>query len=252
MSKTPLSRRAFALFAVSVTCFSSSAMRVQADHHEGEGWELLFNGKDLSGWKLKQDDEAHRATWTVVSSVQLDPADSGKLVGEGTGGDAGVLFRQPIAHGSDIFTEKKLGDGEFHLEFMVPKNSNSGVYVMGQYEVQILDSFGKPDADLGQGDVGAIYSAAAPSTNAAKEPGAWQTLHIVFQAPRFDADGKKSGNAKFLSVTLNGTEIQKDVEVQGPTGGSLPGGEAAEGPLMIQGDHGIVALKNIRFKPLAK
>lgn len=227
-------------------------MRVQADDHDGEGWVSLFNGKDLSGWKLKQDDDAHRATWTVVSSVKLDSADPKKLVGEGAGGEDGILFRQPIDHGSDIFTEKRLGDGEFHIEFMVPQSSNSGVYVMGQYEVQILDSYGKPDGELGQGDVGAIYSAAAPSTNAAKEPGAWQTFHIVFQAPRFDGDGNKTAKAKFLSVKLNGTEIQKDVEVEGPTGGHLPGGEAAEGPLMIQGDHGIVALRNIRFKPADK
>ncbi len=250
MLNSHLARRTFTLVAVSALLLPGITARLQAQ--DKDGWISLFDGKDLDGWKLKQDDEAHRPTWKVVSSVKLDPADPKKLVGEGSGGESGILFRQPIAHGSDLFTEKQFGDGEFQLEFMVPENSNSGIYLMGQYEVQVLDSFGKPDGELGQGDVGAIYSAAAPSTNAAKEPGAWQTFHIVFQAPRFDADGKKNAKAKFLSIKLNGTEIQKDVEVNGPTGGQLEGGEAAEGPLMIQGDHGIVALRNIRFKPSAR
>ncbi len=220
-----------------------------AQEPDAEGWISLFNGENLDGWKLKQDDEAHRPTWQVVSSVKLDPEDPTKLVGEGDGGENGVLFRQPIEHGSDIFTERTFGDGELKLEFMVPKGSNSGIYLMGQYEVQVLDSHGKPDDQLGQGDVGAIYSASAPSENAAKAPGEWQTFHIVFEAPEFDAEGNKTRNAIFRSVVLNGTEIQKDVEVSAPTGGQLDGGEKPEGPLMIQGDHGIVALRNIRFKP---
>jgi hypothetical protein len=237
------SRRSFTLIAASAMISLGSA---SADHH-GD-WVTLFNGKDLTGWKLKQDDDAHRSTWKVVSDVKIDPANSKQLIGEGSGGENGVLFRQPIEHGSDIFTEQHFGDGEFQLEFMVPQGSNSGIYLMGQYEVQVLDSYGKADDQLGQGDVGAIYSAAAPSTNASKPPGEWQTLHIVFRAPRFE-DGKKTENANFLSVKLNGTEIQKDIEVKAPTGGQLEGGEAAKGPLMIQGDHGIVALRNIRFKP---
>jgi hypothetical protein len=119
---------------------------------------------------------------------------------------------------------------------------------MGRYEVQVLDSYGKPDERLGQGDVGAIYSAAKPSRNASKPPGQWQTFDIVFQAPRFDASGKKTQNAKFLSVRLNGQEIQKDVEVKGPTGGELSREEKPTGPLLFQGDHGIVAFRNVRVK----
>ena len=211
-----------------------------------DGGETLFTGKDLSGWKFKQQDGA--GAWKVVSSVSLDPADPRKLVGTGTGGPDGVLLRGPFDHGSDIYTEKTFGDVELHVEFVVPKGSNSGVYLMGRYEVQVLDSFGKPDDRLGQGDVGAIYSAAKPSKNASKAPGEWQTFDIVFQAPRFDASGKKTQNAKFLSVKLNGQEIQKDVEVKGPTGGALDNEETPTGPLLFQGDHGVVAFRNVRVK----
>jgi hypothetical protein len=173
-------------------------------------------------------------------------------VGEGEPSEnSAVLFRQPIAKGSDIFTEAVYGDCEVTLEFMVPQRSNSGIYLMGRYEVQVLDSHGKPDDKLGQGDVGAIYSAAKPSTNAAKPPGEWQTFEITFQAPRFEGD-RKVQNAKFVSIKLNGKEIQKDVEVKGPTGGQLYGDEKPTGPLMIQGDHGIVALRNIKVKETGK
>jgi hypothetical protein len=212
---------------------------------EGAG---VFNGKDLAGWKFR--DARSTAAWKVVSDVKLDPNDRKKLVGTGQGGDAGgALLRGPIDHGSDLYTEQTFGDCELHIEFVVPKGSNSGVYLMGEYEVQVLDSFGKPDNKLTQGDVGAIYSAAKPSKNAAKPPGEWQTFDIVFRAPRFDAAGKKTQNAKFVSVKLNGQEIQKDVDVKGPTGGQLSNEEKPTGPLLLQGDHGIVAFRNIRVTP---
>jgi hypothetical protein len=131
---------------------------------------------------------------------------------------------------------------------MVPKGSNSGVYLMGEYEVQILDSYGKPDDKLTQGDLGALYSAAAPKKNAAKKPGEWQKFVIDFQAPRFDGK-KKIGNARFTKVELNGETIHENVEVtKGATGGAL-GEEVAVGPLMLQGDHGPVAYRNIRVTP---
>ena len=210
--------------------------------------KALFNGKDLSGWKLK--DAKLGETWKAAPDVKIDPADEKKLVAaEAASGSAtGVLFRQPIQKGSDLYTEAEFGDCELHGEFMVPKSSNSGIYLMGRYEVQVLDSFGKPDAQLGQGDVGAIYSAAKPSKNASKKPGEWQTFDIVFQAARFDASGKKMQNAKFVSITLNGVEIQKDVEVKGPTGGHLYNDEKPTGPLLLQGDHGIVAFRNLRVR----
>jgi hypothetical protein len=129
---------------------------------------------------------------------------------------------------------------------MVPKGSNSGIYLMGEYEIQILDSFGK--AKVGPGDLGGIYGSAAPLLNAAKKPGEWQKFVIEFQAPKF-ADGKKTTNAKVLKVTLNGQVIHENIEVKGVTGGALTGKESAAGPLMFQGDHGTVALRNLKFTP---
>jgi hypothetical protein len=134
------------------------------------------------------------------------------------------------------------------VEVMVPRGSNSGIYIMGEYEIQVCDSFGREK--LTQGDMGAIYSAAAPSAQACKEPGQWQSYQIRYRAPRFDAAGKKITNAKIEEVILNGVVIHKDVEVKGPTGGSLRNREAPQGPLMFQGDHGPVAYRNIRVKPL--
>jgi hypothetical protein len=88
----------------------------------------------------------------------------------------------------------------------------------------------------------------APYTNAAKAPGLWQKMKISFRAPRFDASGKKISNAKFVSVVLNGVEIHSNVEVPLPTGGPIENNETAMGPLMIQGDHGPVAFRNIRYR----
>jgi hypothetical protein len=114
---------------------------------------------------------------------------------------------------------------------MVPKNSNSGVYLMGRYEVQVLDSFGKPDNKLRTGDVGSVYNTSKPSSNASKAPGEWQSFDIVFQAPRFE-NGKKSQNAKFISVKFNGKEVNSNIEVKGGTGGQLHNEEAEKGPLL--------------------
>jgi hypothetical protein len=116
--------------------------------------------------------------------------------------------------------------------------------------VQILDSFGRKDAELKYGDCGGIYNTAAPRTNASKAPGEWQGFDIVFQAPRF-GDGKKTANAKFIKVIHNGKVIHENVEVKGPTTASLGGAEKPLGPLMLQGDHGPVAFRNIRLRPVA-
>jgi hypothetical protein len=220
---------------------SHAAAQEKSDKSPGQS---LFTGKDTTGWKLKN--ASAKKTWEVVPGAQLDPADPKRLIASKDG--AGVLLNGGDGKGSDIYTEKEFGDCELHVEFMVPRSGNSGIYLMGRYEVQVLDSHGKPNDKLGQGDVGAIYSAAAPSTNAAKPAGEWQTFHIVFQAPRFDADGKKTSHAKFLSIKLNGTEVQKNIEVtKGPTGGHLRNDEKPTGPLLFQGDHGPVAFRNVRI-----
>ncbi len=200
---------------------------------------MPFNGKDLTGWKFKGNKD--KSKW-MVGKAKLDEKAPNKLA---------VMPFVPgdlvnAAGGVDLYTEQKFGDGVFEVEFMVPRGSNSGIYLMGEYEVQILDSFGRKK--VGPGDLGGLYNAAAPKVNAAKAPGEWQKFVIDFQAPRFQ-DGKKLSNAKFVKVTLNDQVIHENVEMKGPTPGGLTGKEAATGPLMFQGDHGPVVFRTIRITP---
>jgi 3-keto-disaccharide hydrolase len=205
-----------------------------------------FNGKDLQGWKFKDE---KRSKWKVMQVVVNDK-EPNVFSKPATLGDRYELVNalDPGEHGTDIFTTEKFGDIHLELEFMVPKGSNSGIYMMGEYEVQILDSYGKPDDKLTQGDLGALYSAAAPKKNAAKKPGEWQKFVIDFQAPKFDG-GKKTANAKFVKVVLNDVVLHENVEMKQQTPGGLTGKEAATGPLMFQGDHGAVAFRNIKITP---
>lgn len=196
-----------------------------------------FNGNDLKGWKFKGD--AKRSKW-VVGKAEVDAKSPNKFVV--TEGKPGDLIN--ASTGVDLYTEAKYGDCTIEVELMVPKGSNSGIYVMGEYEVQILDSFGK--AKIGPGDLGGLYGAAAPKTNAAKKPGEWQKFVIEWQAPKFEG-GKKVANGKFVKVTLNGTVIHENVEMKGPTPSGVTGKEAPTGPLMFQGDHGPVAFRNIKI-----
>ena len=161
-----------------------------------------------------------------------------------------------------LITAEDFGDVRVELEFMVPKGSNAGVYLMGRYEVQILDSFGRER--FGSGDLGGIYQQWDPSrgkgkegfggikpkVNAAKAPGEWQTLEIIFRAPRFDEAGKKTENAKFISVKVNGQVVHENQEAKGPTRAHPLKGEAAKGPISIQGDHGPIAIRSFKVKPL--
>lgn len=205
-----------------------------------------FNGKNLDGWKGKPEGNS-KNQWTV-GSAKPDPAAPKKLVVTPEGHE---LINETTAHGQslDLYSEAVYGDAVIKLEVMVPKASNSGIYVMGEYEVQVLDSFGK-DANPGPGDMGAIYGAQPPQHPKYKAPGEWNTYEIRWQAPTFDADGKKIGNAKFLNVVLNGMTIHENLEMKGPTPGGVDGREKAKGPLMFQGNHGPVAYRNIKIEPL--
>jgi len=210
--------------------------------------QALFNGKDLSGWKLRGGEKAaSRSRWEAVGAMKLDPKDPRRFVAEP---GAGVLLNGGDGRGVDLLLDMTHGDCELHVEFNVAKGSNSGVYLQGQYEVQILDSFGKKEGDLKYGDCGGIYNTAPPRLNACLAPGEWQTFDISFRAPRFDAKGKKVANAVFLKVVHNGKVIHEKVEVKGPTTAALGGPERPQGTLMLQGDHGPVAFRNIRLRPL--
>lgn len=208
---------------------------------------LAFNGQDLSEWQTK-DSSGKENLWTAgKAKVSSNNAKQLERV-EGKG----ELINLAPKHGAseDIYSKAKFGDCRIELEVMVPQGSNSGIYVMGEYEVQVLDSYGKEN--VGSGDMGAIYGGHAPPLNASKKPGQWQQYVIDWRAPVFDIDGNKVRNAKFLKVELNGKVLHEDLEMPGPTPGGLTGKESAEGPLMFQGNHGPVAYRNIVVKPLLK
>jgi hypothetical protein len=198
-----------------------------------------INGIDLSGWKTKG--EASKSHWTL-GKASLKPADPAQLeVAPG-----GKELINGASGGVDIYTEQTFGDVHIELEVMIPKGANSGIYLLGEYEIQVLDSFGKEQTT--QQDMGAIYSVSAPKVNASKQPGEWQKYEIDFLAPRFDGD-KRTAPARFTKIVLNGQTIQENVEMQGPTPGGLTGKEAAVGPLLLQGDHGAVAYRNLKITP---
>lgn len=203
--------------------------------------EAPFNGKDFSGWTFKGGEA--KSKWKV-GKASLDPANPEKLLVE----EGGTDMINAEGHSVDISTQAKWGDALIEVEIMVARKQNSGVYVMGEYEIQVLDSFGKEK--VGAGDMGGLYAAAAPKVNASKAPGEWQKLVVDFRAPKFDEKGAKTANAKFVKIELNGQVIHENVEMKGPTPGGLTGKEAPAGPIMYQGDHGIVAYRNLKVTPV--
>ena len=138
-----------------------------------DGWKPLFNGKDLSGWTFRNPHA--KKVWVVCDDVRLDPSDPSRLLPAGSGGSrSSALLCGGDGRGSDIMTAESFADYELHLEFTVPKGSNSGVYNRGLFEIQVFDSFGKPV--LGFHDCGALHERAFPRENLARPPGAMAEL----------------------------------------------------------------------------
>jgi hypothetical protein len=171
----------------------------------------LFDGKSLAGWKLR--DPKAKNGWAVAN---------GELVVVEPKGNA------------DLVSETAFQDAKLHVEFSVEPKSNSGVYVRGKYEVQILDN---PDQKmaLDSHGCGAVYSRIAPKADATKPAGEWQTLDITMVGRQ-------------ITVALNGTEVVNGV-VEGITGGAISPYEDEPGPLMLQGDHGKVRFRNVVLTP---
>jgi hypothetical protein len=219
-----------------------------------DGWTPLLNGRDISGWRgmNKSPNEWFTAT-AVIWDRLLGPTRLGAIKGPGD-----RIINGPQGRTVNLVTDQKFGDIELYLEFMLAKGSNSGVYLHGLYEVQIFDSYGSNEP-ITSSDCGGIYhrwidnhgvGGSAPSRNACRRPGEWQSYHIWFRAPRFDGSGKKTQNAKFIRVVFNGVSVQNNVEVDGPTRAAMDIPEAAENPVMLQGDHGPVAFRNIYTRSL--
>ncbi|MBN2413308.1 DUF1080 domain-containing protein [candidate division KSB1 bacterium] len=192
-----------------------------------EGAVVLFDGVDLEAWELKNE---KRAEWKMTIDGAME-----------------------VTKG-DIISKQTFGDQQVHVEFITPlmpdktgqARGNSGVYLQGKYEVQILDSFGlAPKDDY----CGAIYKVAAPLKNACLPPGEWQTFDITFFEPRFDQNGNKIKDA-VITVKHNGILIHSNVSIPGPTRASMINDEKVPGGLMLQ-DHGNpVQFRNIWILPL--
>jgi hypothetical protein len=207
--------------------------------------QLVFNGKNLDEWQVKGNDQ--KSKW-AVGKAKVSPRDPKQLAAEKGRGE---MINLAARHGDsiDIYSKAKFGDCRIELQVMVPKGSNSGIYVMGEYEIQVLDSWGKQK--MTGGDMGAVYGASPPKVNASKKPGQWQKYIIDFQAPKFDSSNNKKENAKLLKVELNGKTLhKKDLEMKKETPGGVIGKEEPSGPLMFQGNHGPVAYRNIIVKTL--
>lgn len=244
----PLPSLARHLFCVLLTLLEACPLAAPAADND---WIDLTN---LDAWR-KPDKR-----WLLAGRVAVD-TDNPRLLTAATG--TGILVNGKKGRARDLLSKREFGDVEVRLEFLIPRRSNSGVKLQGLYEIQICDSWGvkKPKGS----DCGGIYPRAElrpkyhyldkgvpPRLNACKKPGQWQTLDIRFQAPRFDADGKKTANARFLKVVLNGQVIHDNIEAATPTGHAWHRKESATGPLLLQGDHGPIAFRNVRVRSFAR
>ena len=197
--------------------FASLALIVAAIAADDEkDFKPLFNGKDLSGWHVRNPDG--HSVWKVVDGVLLNDLPTG-------------------GHGVDLITDVKYWNFTVRYEYMVPDDSNSGFYLRGRHEIQILGDFksGKP-TPVGNG---AIYNHTAPSQFVSKPGGEWQTVEATM-----------IGNK--VTVTLNGVKIHDSVVVERATGSELDTNVNEPGPFFLQGDHGRVSFRNVRVKELAK
>jgi hypothetical protein len=161
----------------------------------------LFDGKDLQGWHTSGKNQ-----WIVEDGIMRSPSS-----------------------GSNIMTDQVFNDFKLHIEFRYPKESNSGVYLRGRYEVQIVDSKGKePTRDY----LGAIYGFLPPTEMMAKEAGEWQSYDVTLIG-------------RLVTLAVNGKTVICNQEIPGITGGALNSHEGEPGPIMIQGDHGPIDFRNI-------
>ena len=180
----------------------------------------LFNGKDLTGWRLT-DANAFNG-WSVKN---------GLLVNEVSQEEG-----KPHKNSGNLRTDQVFEDFNLTLEVRVPKDGNSGVYIRGIYECQVVDSYGKP---LDPHNMGAIYSRIKPTVNAEKPAGEWQTMDITFVD-------------RHVTVVLNGKKIIDNQPIPGCTGGALWSDVLRPGPIYLQGDHTGIEYRNIVLKPVVK
>ena len=201
-------------FVAALACMA--ALGLTAAEKDAEGFRPLLNGKDTSGWRLRNP-QGHNS-WKIEDGVLKNIVNQGE-------------------HGTDLVTNDKFWNFTVRFEFMVPDGSNSGFYLRGRHEIQILGDYknGKP----ARGGNGAIYNFKAPDVFASKPASEWQTAEATMI-------GKK------ITVTLNGKKIHDNVECDKATGSEIDNKVNEPGPIFLQGDHGTVWFRNIRLKELPK
>ena len=173
---------------------------------------------------------------TIHPAVGPDRCSGASQVHPKTGREIGgnrVLVKTPITGSANLATDQKFNDFKLHLEFRVPKGANSGVYLRGRYELQIDDSAGLEPSSH---HLGGVYGFIAPSENAARPAGEWQSMDVTLVG-------------RMITYDLNGTTIICNREIPGITGGALDSAEAEPGPLLLQGDHGPIEYRNIVITP---
>ena len=188
----------------------------------------LFDGKDLSAWLSRKG--GGPASWKVKDG-----------------------YMEVVPLSGDIYTRENFRDFQLHVEFWLPympeakgqARANSGVYLQGRYEVQVLDSYG---LESRWDDCGAIYKFAAPLRNACKKPETWQTYDIAFRACRFDDNGRLKEQGR-VTMFHNGFMIHNNLQLNGPSGGAFENDESKTGPILLQDHQNLVRYRNIWIIP---
>ena len=224
------------LLLLLISCAKETSIPEEFD--ESESRMTVMELADLS------DFDSTSTNWQIAGQVNSIPEEKHSL---NMKPGKGILANSPVDGGKNIFTAFDHGDIDLELDFLMPKGSNSGIYLMGRYEVQLLDSWGVEEPT--HGDCGGIYQrwddsrpegekgyeGIPPRMNASRAPGLWQHLKISFKAPRYDKEGNKIANAKMVEVEMNGVIIHENVSLSGPTRAAGFEDEQPRGPIMIQG-----------------
>ncbi len=187
-----------------------------SDVERKEGFGSLFDGSDLTGWKLRRS--GGHPSWSVKDGMLINTVKAGE-------------------HGTDLVTEQRFWNFTVRYEYKIPKGSNSGFYLRGRHEIQVLDDYerGKP----APGGNGAIYNHTAPSKFVSKPAGEWNTVEATIIGSR-------------ITVVLNGEKIHDNVVCDRATGSEIDDKVNEPGPIFLQGDHGSITFRNIRIKELPK
>jgi hypothetical protein len=178
------------------------------------GFRPLFNGKDLTGWKLRKADGYQ--SWSVKDGILVNDVSGGK-------------------HGTDLVSEQKFRDFVVRYEYKIAKRANSGLYLRGRHEIQIVDDFERSQPT--KGGNGAIYQIAPVAKFASKPADEWQTAETTIKGDK-------------VTVILNGEKVHENVTVDKATGGELDKNLDQPGPIMLQGDHGSISFRKIEIKEL--